>query len=140
LSFFFSCTLTYPFAVARARLYQRKPITMPISNTFQSQSSFTEQHLTLQTNTGSLNTIPSPSSTSSSSSTTSSSNSRGMISVIKNTLHNEGIFGLYRGLTLQLFKTAPASAITFLVYETVIKLFNSYENKQMKEKNFNTPI
>ncbi|XP_047163048.1 folate transporter 1, chloroplastic-like isoform X1 [Vigna umbellata] len=42
--------------------------------------------------------------------------------VVKETARFEGIRGYYRGITANLLKNAPASSITFIVYENVLKL------------------
>ncbi|KAG2301016.1 hypothetical protein Bca52824_029667 [Brassica carinata] len=41
--------------------------------------------------------------------------------VIRETARFEGLRGFYRGLTANLLKNVPASSITFIVYETVLK-------------------
>ncbi|KAK9749659.1 hypothetical protein RND81_02G141700 [Saponaria officinalis] len=43
--------------------------------------------------------------------------------VIKETARYEGYRGFYRGITANLLKNVPASAVTFVVYENVLKLF-----------------
>ncbi|KAL2966474.1 hypothetical protein AAZX31_16G119200 [Glycine max] len=42
--------------------------------------------------------------------------------VVKETARFEGIRGFYKGITANLLKNAPASSITFIVYENVLKL------------------
>ncbi|KAK7262908.1 hypothetical protein RJT34_30489 [Clitoria ternatea] len=42
--------------------------------------------------------------------------------VVKETARFEGIRGFYKGITPNLLKNAPASSITFIVYENVLKL------------------
>ncbi|CAJ1942467.1 unnamed protein product [Sphenostylis stenocarpa] len=42
--------------------------------------------------------------------------------VVKETARFEGVRGFYKGITANLLKNAPASSITFIVYENVIKL------------------
>ncbi|KAG2284665.1 hypothetical protein Bca52824_055885 [Brassica carinata] len=42
--------------------------------------------------------------------------------VIRETARFEGLRGFYRGLTANLLKNVPASSITFIVYENVLKL------------------
>ncbi|ESW28086.1 hypothetical protein PHAVU_003G257800 [Phaseolus vulgaris] len=42
--------------------------------------------------------------------------------VMKETARFEGMRGFYKGITANLLKNAPASSITFIVYENVIKL------------------
>ncbi|XP_056849921.1 folate transporter 1, chloroplastic-like [Raphanus sativus] len=41
--------------------------------------------------------------------------------VIRETARFEGLRGFYKGLTANLLKTVPASSITFIVYENVLK-------------------
>jgi solute carrier family 25 thiamine pyrophosphate transporter 19 len=38
-----------------------------------------------------------------------------------------GVRGLYRGLTVSLFKAAPASAVTMWTYERALKLLQEHE-------------
>lgn len=47
---------------------------------------------------------------------------RGVLRSLMQIHHKEGIRGLYRGLTVSLLKTAPASAITMYVYERTLHL------------------
>ncbi|KAL9327086.1 hypothetical protein ACSQ67_007731 [Phaseolus vulgaris] len=42
--------------------------------------------------------------------------------VVKETARFEGVRGYYKGITANLLKNAPASSITFIVYENVLKL------------------
>lgn len=42
----------------------------------------------------------------------------------RDTVRFEGVPGLYKGIVQNFLKNVPASSITFLVYETVIKMFN----------------
>ncbi|KAK8511515.1 hypothetical protein V6N12_038118 [Hibiscus sabdariffa] len=42
--------------------------------------------------------------------------------VVKETTRFEGVRGFYRGITANLLKNVPASSITFIVYENVLKL------------------
>lgn len=41
----------------------------------------------------------------------------GMFDVVGKTLQNEGVRGLYKGLTPNLMKIAPAAGISWFVYE-----------------------
>ncbi|XP_061360864.1 folate transporter 1, chloroplastic-like, partial [Gastrolobium bilobum] len=41
--------------------------------------------------------------------------------VVKETARFEGVRGFYKGITPNLLKNAPASSITFIVYENVLK-------------------
>ena len=45
---------------------------------------------------------------------------RGVARALATILRNEGVRGLYRGLTVSLFKAAPANAITMWTYERVL--------------------
>jgi solute carrier family 25 folate transporter 32 len=104
-------SITFPLSVIRARLYQRNPDYL--------------------INTPNISTSTLPTSTTSTTSTTPkvTTNSNGRIDmkyrdmrhVITSILGNEGIRGFYRGLVPQLMKTAPASAITFLCYESTLR-------------------
>lgn len=46
----------------------------------------------------------------------------GLADALRTTLRREGAAGLYRGLLPHLAKTAPNSAITFMVYEGVLSV------------------
>lgn len=50
------------------------------------------------------------------------SSSETFLSLFKTTLRNEGVPGLYRGLSITLVRAVPANAIIFLTYETVSKM------------------
>lgn len=50
---------------------------------------------------------------------------RGVLSAIALILRNQGVRGLYRGLTVSLFKAAPASAITMWTYESSLKFLKA---------------
>ncbi|GMH14888.1 hypothetical protein Nepgr_016729 [Nepenthes gracilis] len=45
--------------------------------------------------------------------------------VLKETARFEGIRGFYKGITANLLKNVPASSITFIVYENVLKMLKS---------------
>lgn len=47
---------------------------------------------------------------------------RGVIRTIRSIVHNEGMRGLYRGLTVSLVKAAPASAVTMWTYERALQI------------------
>ncbi|XP_021714594.1 folate transporter 1, chloroplastic-like isoform X2 [Chenopodium quinoa] len=49
--------------------------------------------------------------------------------VIKETARFEGLRGFYKGITANLLKNVPASAVTFVVYENVLKVFNLTRKK-----------
>ncbi|XP_074308925.1 folate transporter 1, chloroplastic isoform X1 [Silene latifolia] len=49
--------------------------------------------------------------------------------VIKDTARYEGFRGFYKGITANLLKNVPASAVTFVVYENVLKLFKVNRKK-----------
>ncbi|KAK1769672.1 mitochondrial thiamine pyrophosphate carrier 1 [Phialemonium atrogriseum] len=48
---------------------------------------------------------------------------RGTVRTVQMILATEGIRGLYRGLTVSLFKAAPASAVTMWTYEQALKFY-----------------
>jgi solute carrier family 25 folate transporter 32 len=45
--------------------------------------------------------------------------------VVSSVRQNEGLSGFYKGLTPQLMKTVPSSALTFFAYETAIRFLNA---------------
>jgi solute carrier family 25 thiamine pyrophosphate transporter 19 len=55
---------------------------------------------------------------------------RGVFKTMREIFQNEGRRGLYRGLTVSLFKAAPASAVTMWTYERVLKLLMAMEEKK----------
>ncbi|KAI5920071.1 mitochondrial carrier domain-containing protein [Camillea tinctor] len=57
----------------------------------------------------------------------------GTLRTIRQILRREGIRGLYRGLTVSLFKAAPASAVTMWTYERALNFLISYDGVE-KEK------
>lgn len=46
---------------------------------------------------------------------------RGMVDVVRKTLAREGVGGLYKGLLPNVLRVMPQSALTFLVYESVMR-------------------
>lgn len=48
---------------------------------------------------------------------------RGTVRTVRAILQKEGIRGLYRGLTVSLFKAAPASAVTMWTYERALRFY-----------------
>ena len=48
---------------------------------------------------------------------------RGTVQTVRTILATEGLRGLYRGLTVSLFKAAPASAVTMWTYERALKFY-----------------
>lgn len=48
-------------------------------------------------------------------------NYRGVLDTLRRTLANEGLGGLYKGIVPNVLRVMPQSAITFLVYESVMK-------------------
>ena len=141
----FSATITYPFALTRSRLFVRKPqtaIDVSISHVsgptaIRSTTPIVAPSLVLQTSPSltsalpSVNAVPIEHQTVAVSSRSSGKHAdakySGMIDVFRHTWRYEGIRGFYRGLIPQLMKTAPSSAITFLIYETTIKFLNKAE-------------
>lgn len=57
----------------------------------------------------------------------------GTIGTLRVIATKEGMRGLYRGLTVSLFKAAPASAVTIWTYERVLKVLINFD-KARKEK------
>lgn len=51
----------------------------------------------------------------------------GVVRSITTILRTQGVRGLYRGLTVSLFKAAPASAVTMWTYERVLKIVQEFE-------------
>jgi len=102
----FSATVTYPMSVTRARLYQRKPDELLDKPSSASNAAAGSK----------LPPIPAKSV---------DGKYSGMLDVITKIWRHEGWRGFYRGLTPTILKTAPSSALTFLVYETTIKLLNA---------------
>ncbi|KMT09479.1 hypothetical protein BVRB_6g129500 isoform B [Beta vulgaris subsp. vulgaris] len=49
--------------------------------------------------------------------------------VVKETARFEGLRGFYKGITANLLKNVPASAVTFVVYENVLKVFKLTRRK-----------
>ncbi|ESZ93762.1 thiamine pyrophosphate carrier 1 [Sclerotinia borealis F-4128] len=58
----------------------------------------------------------------------------GVFKTMQHIIQNEGYRGLYRGLTVSLFKAAPASAITMWTYERVLQLLLKWEKAQESSK------
>jgi len=54
---------------------------------------------------------------------------KGVFNTMQSILKNEGRRGLYRGLTVSLFKAAPASAVTMWTYERVLRLLQDMDRK-----------
>ncbi|XP_013771827.2 calcium-binding mitochondrial carrier protein SCaMC-2-like [Limulus polyphemus] len=50
-------------------------------------------------------------------------NGNGMISMFRSIIQHEGLVGLYRGITPNFMKVAPAVSINYVVYEHVRKMF-----------------
>lgn len=55
---------------------------------------------------------------------------RGALSTAMAIVSREGFRGLYRGLTVSLFKAAPASAVTMWTYERALRLYIALGEKQ----------
>eukprot|EP00475_Leptophrys_vorax_P033162 TRINITY_DN5188_c0_g1_i2.p1 TRINITY_DN5188_c0_g1~~TRINITY_DN5188_c0_g1_i2.p1 ORF type:complete len:190 (-),score=32.16 TRINITY_DN5188_c0_g1_i2:37-606(-) len=51
---------------------------------------------------------------------------KGIRDVITRVVAAEGVRGFYKGLTPQLMKTVPASAMTFFAYENTIRFLNNF--------------
>lgn len=52
---------------------------------------------------------------------------KGVVKTIVLILRTQGVRGLYRGLTVSLFKAAPASAVTMWTYERALKVIREME-------------
>lgn len=57
----------------------------------------------------------------------------GTLSTLRTILRTEGSRGLYRGLTVSLFKAAPGSAVTMWTYERVLNLLIAYGKDETGE-------
>ncbi|KAK4111837.1 mitochondrial carrier [Canariomyces notabilis] len=57
----------------------------------------------------------------------------GMVNIVRTILRREGVRGLYRGLTVSLFKAAPASAVTMWTYERALKLYTSFGERRVED-------
>ena len=134
----FSATVTYPFAVTRSRLFARKPKpTLPETASASFAASTTVSLAKPITSVPSSSPIiatvsppPPPPSTTRPSTKARDAKYDGMWDAMRSTWRREGWRGFYRGLTPQLLKTAPSSAITFLIYETVVKFINTAQQQQ----------
>ena len=119
----FSATVTYPMAVTRARLYQRRPdellkvlaVTTPVL----------PSNVMLNTGLGDIGAPRIADRPLGGATKQVDGKYEGMGDVITKIWRLEGWRGFYRGLVPMLVKTAPSSALTFLVYETTIKLLNA---------------
>lgn len=58
----------------------------------------------------------------------------GTIGTLQTILRREGARGLYRGLTVSLFKAAPASAVTIWTYERVLRMLISLDEVKGEKK------
>lgn len=59
---------------------------------------------------------------------------KGVWGTMRSIVRNEGRRGLYRGLTVSLFKAAPASAVTMWTYERVLRVLMEMEKKEKESK------
>ena len=139
----FSATVTYPFAVTRSRLFARKPKpSLPDATTASVIASTTA--ITTSTTATTTTATPSPAAptatpTAAAAPSRPSGKARdakydGMWDAMRSTWRKEGWRGFYRGLTPQLLKTAPSSAITFLIYETVVKFINTAQGAKAAQQ------
>jgi solute carrier family 25 thiamine pyrophosphate transporter 19 len=55
---------------------------------------------------------------------------RGVFRTMQQIIRSEGVRGLYRGLTVSLFKAAPASAVTMWTYERVLRALGTLERER----------
>lgn len=54
----------------------------------------------------------------------------GVADVIRKTLQREGLGGFYKGLVPNVLRVMPQSALTFLVYESVMRLLAAQQAQQ----------
>jgi len=129
----FSATVTYPMAVTRARLYQRQPDDMVLKKIERGKPvpALAAAALVGGPNGGAAAAVPSAPLPPPHKQV--DGKYQGMLDVISKIWRGEGWKGFYRGLTPMLIKTAPSSAMTFLIYETTIKLLQG-EPQQKKKK------
>ncbi|KAI1504411.1 mitochondrial carrier domain-containing protein [Biscogniauxia marginata] len=59
----------------------------------------------------------------------------GTLATMRRIVRREGVRGLYRGLTVSLFKAAPASAVTMWTYERVLNFLVGYGKDGLEEGN-----
>ena len=131
----FSATVTYPFAVTRSRLFARKPKpALPDAASTSVASSTTATTSASTPSAASTSTAATPPPPPRPSTKARDAKYDGMWDVMRSTWRNEGWRGFYRGLTPQLLKTAPSSAITFLIYETVVKFINSAQGAKAAQQ------
>ena len=55
---------------------------------------------------------------------------RGGMDVLRITLRREGWRGLYKGIVPNVLRVMPQSALTFLVYETVMRQLTAFETRR----------
>lgn len=60
----------------------------------------------------------------------------GAIGTVRAILRAEGMRGLYRGLTVSLFKAAPAGAITVWIYERVLTMLIDLDKASLEKSHF----
>ena len=53
-------------------------------------------------------------------------NYNGFTDCIMKTLHKEGMFGFYRGLTVNFAKSVPAISVSYLAFEKCKEIFKNY--------------
>lgn len=55
---------------------------------------------------------------------------KGVVDVLRKTMAREGVGGLYKGLVPNVLRVMPQSALTFLVYETMMRHLQSISNEK----------
>lgn len=115
-----SATITYPLMNVRSRLYQKKPDTDILKINTSSSSSSSHINSIQQ----SSNNIILQSGEAMKKMKHVEHKYANMSDVIIKVYTYEGLRGFYRGLSAQLIKTVPASAVTFFGYETVLRFIN----------------
>jgi solute carrier family 25 folate transporter 32 len=53
---------------------------------------------------------------------------KGILHAIKIMSKEEGLSGFYKGLTTNLLRTVPSSAMTILTYELIVRKFDDWKN------------
>ena len=139
----FSATVTYPFAVTRSRLFARNTgaaaaaAPTALSGPTATAPPSVAPPLSPLSHAGAVRPSPLVSPSAGPTAAVSrrvDSKYSGMWDAMRMTWRHEGWRGFYRGLTPQLLKTAPSSAITFLIYETVVKLFSGNTVGQQQQQ------
>ena len=132
----FSATLTYPLALCRSRLYAKNsaPAAQLATSGGADVSAKMKRPLALcRSRLYAKNSAPAAQLATSGGADVSAKMKRpsgrytGFSDVIAKTYVREGVLGFYKGLSVQLIKTAPSSALTFTIYEMTMRLLKGRE-------------